>query len=126
MSVPSDYDEAPSEFTWLSLLRAVRAPLAVLLIAAVGLLVPPQTADMVAALGDGRLGDVNFTVTFQLSLARFCRSAPGIGLVRCSQRISMSATILCRVIRYLRSEHRPAAGFRRLRRLGGPSLIGSV
>ncbi|MBV8133599.1 MAG: hypothetical protein JO282_13970, partial [Alphaproteobacteria bacterium] len=69
MSSLPPYDEVSSDETWLSLLRAVRAPLAVLLIAALGLLVPPQTADMLAALGGGRLGGVNFTVTFHLSLA---------------------------------------------------------
>src|SRR5260370_26093791 len=36
--------------SWASMLRTVRAPMAVLLLGVVGLLVPPQTHDMLAAI----------------------------------------------------------------------------
>jgi hypothetical protein len=38
--------------SWASMLRTVRAPMAVLLLGVVGLLVPPQTHDMLAAIDD--------------------------------------------------------------------------
>jgi hypothetical protein len=55
--------------SWRSLLRTVRAPSSALVIAAVALLVPPQTEDMLAALSDGELGHRNFTLIFHGSLA---------------------------------------------------------
>jgi hypothetical protein len=60
--------------TWVSLLRTIRAPLAILILAGIALLVPPQTADMLAALGDGRrsLGD---TFWFHVALAFLALSA---------------------------------------------------
>jgi hypothetical protein len=38
--------------SWASMLRTVRAPMAVLLLGVIGLLVPPQTQDMLAAIDD--------------------------------------------------------------------------
>src|SRR5271166_5575932 len=60
--------------TWVSLLRTIRAPLAILILAGIALLVPPQTADMLAALEDGRrsLGD---TFWFHVALAFLALSA---------------------------------------------------
>ena len=39
--------------SWLSLLRTARAPLTVVALAAVALVLPPQSSDMLAAIGDG-------------------------------------------------------------------------
>src|SRR5712691_12656426 len=39
--------------SWLSLLRTARAPLAIVALAAIALVVPPQSGDMLAAVGDG-------------------------------------------------------------------------
>jgi len=61
--------------SWRSLLRTVRAPSSALVIAAVALLVPPQTQDMLAALSDGELGHRNFTLIFHGSLAFLAISA---------------------------------------------------
>src|SRR5271166_6540633 len=60
--------------TWVSLLRTIRAPLAILILAGIALLVPPQTAEMLAALEDGRrsLGD---TFWFHVALAFLALSA---------------------------------------------------
>src|SRR5258708_2230953 len=38
--------------SWLSLLRTARAPLAIVALAAIALVLPPQSADMLAAVGD--------------------------------------------------------------------------
>ena len=38
--------------SWLSLLRTARAPLTVVALAVVALVVPPQSSDMLAAVGD--------------------------------------------------------------------------
>jgi hypothetical protein len=56
------------------MLRTVRAPLALLLLAMIAFLVPPQTQDMLAALADGSLGAVN-TLVFQCTLAFLSISA---------------------------------------------------
>jgi len=61
--------------SWLSLLRTARAPFLILLIAAVGLLLPPQTADMSAALADENLGNLSDTVLFHVALALLSVSA---------------------------------------------------
>ena len=39
--------------SWMSLLRTARAPLTVVALAAIALVVPPQSSDMLAALTDG-------------------------------------------------------------------------
>ncbi len=73
----SDLSEASTpawRVTWTSLLRTIRAPFATLVLAAIGLLVPPQTADMLAALEDGRRSIGN-TILFQLALALLALSA---------------------------------------------------
>jgi hypothetical protein len=60
--------------TWISMLRTIRAPFAILLLAGLALLLPPQTADMLAALGDGR-GSISSTIRFHLALALLALSA---------------------------------------------------
>src|SRR5260370_33576375 len=71
-SVPSP-DERP--VSWVSLFRTARAPLAVLLLAAVGLILPPQTDDMLAALMDGGKSAWLPSFSFQPSLAVLSISA---------------------------------------------------
>jgi cobalamin synthase len=71
-SLPSP-DERP--VAWVSLFRTARAPLAVLLLAAVGLILPPQTDDMLAALMDGGKSAWLPSLFFQVSLAVLSISA---------------------------------------------------
>jgi hypothetical protein len=52
--------------SWASLLRTVRAPFGLLIIAGIGLLVPPQTADMLAALQDGGKSLIMFHIALAL------------------------------------------------------------
>ena len=61
--------------SWRSLLRTARAPSSALVIAAVALLLPPQTQDMLAALSEGELGHRNFALVFHASLAFLAISA---------------------------------------------------
>jgi hypothetical protein len=61
--------------SWLSMLRTVRAPLAILLIAVVVLLVPPQTQDMLAALADPGAAGISYTLSFHATLAFLSISA---------------------------------------------------
>ena len=61
--------------SWVSLFRTARAPLAVLLLAAAGLIIPPQTDDMLAALSDGGKFARLPSFFFQLSLAVLSVSA---------------------------------------------------
>ena len=63
-----------SPTSWISLLTTARAPISILLIAGAGLLIPPQTQDMLAAL-DGTIAGKSFTFWFQLSLAILSLSA---------------------------------------------------
>jgi hypothetical protein len=63
------------QVSWLSLVRTARAPLAVLSLAALGLLVPSQTDDMLATLSDGGRAAYIATFCFQLSLAALSVSA---------------------------------------------------
>src|ERR1700730_7492390 len=71
-SLPSP-DERP--VSWGSLFRTARAPLAVLLLAAIGLILPPQTDDMLAALMDGGKSAWLPSFFFQVSLAVLSISA---------------------------------------------------
>jgi len=57
------------------MLRTVRAPLAILLIAVVVLLVPPQTQDMLAALADRGGAGISYTLSFHATLAFLSISA---------------------------------------------------
>jgi hypothetical protein len=67
--------EQQPAISFRSLLRTLRAPSSALVIAAVALLLPPQTQDMLAALSDGELGHRNFTLIFHASLAFLAISA---------------------------------------------------
>ncbi|MBI2767570.1 MAG: hypothetical protein HYX53_16865 [Chloroflexi bacterium] len=58
----------PKPVSWLSLLRTVRAPLAVIVLTGIAVVLPSQSADMLAALGDGGLVPREVFV-FYLSLA---------------------------------------------------------
>jgi hypothetical protein len=60
--------ELPKPVSWLSLLRTVRAPLAVVVLTGIAVVLPSQSADMLAALGDGHFvfGEA---FVFYLSLA---------------------------------------------------------
>ena len=53
-------------YSWGSMLRTVRAAVAVLLLGGIGLTVPPQTRDMLAFLDDGRIWPAT---SFQIALA---------------------------------------------------------
>jgi len=61
--------------SWLSMLRTVRAPLAILVFADVLLLVPPQTQDMLAALADRGAAGVSYALSFHATLAFLSISA---------------------------------------------------
>ena len=52
----------------MSLLRTVRAPLSVIVLAGIAVVLPPQSRDMLAALGDGDVV-LSETVVFYLALA---------------------------------------------------------
>src|SRR5690348_18333309 len=58
-----------SPASWESLIYTARAPIGVLLFAAVGLLLPPQTDDMLAALAVGTVHGISTGAMFELSLA---------------------------------------------------------
>lgn len=60
---------AAQPVSWRSLIYTARAPIGVLLFAAIGLLLPPQTDDMLAALAVGTVHGVSAGFMFQLSLA---------------------------------------------------------
>lgn len=60
--------QGPAPVSWLSLLRTVRAPLAAIVLAGIGLVLPSQSKDMLAALADGGLVPREVFV-FYLSLA---------------------------------------------------------
>ena len=60
--------------SWMSLLRTIRAPLGSLVLAGLALLVPPQTADMLAALDDGQVS-ASDTLRFHIALAFLAMSA---------------------------------------------------
>ncbi|GEM_PF-1579908 len=60
--------------SWISLLRTIRAPFATLVLAGIGLVVPPQTADMLAALEGGR-SSIGPAFFFHLSQAVLALSA---------------------------------------------------
>lgn len=59
---------AAKPVSWTSLLRTVRAPLSVIVLAGIGLSLPPQSRDMLAALGDGSFV-LSEAFIFYLSLA---------------------------------------------------------
>src|SRR5215211_5753589 len=59
---------APRPVSWMSLLRTVRAPLSVIVLAGIAVVLPPQSRDMLAALGDGDVV-LSETVVFYLALA---------------------------------------------------------
>lgn len=61
--------------SWASLFRTARASLIVILLAAVGLLLPPQTKDMLAALSDSHGGSIFASVMFQVALGILCFAA---------------------------------------------------
>ena len=67
-SSPSPPKPPPKPVSWLSLLRTARAPLAVIVLTGIAVVLPSQSADMLAALGDGHFvfGEA---VVFYLSLA---------------------------------------------------------
>ena len=50
---PDSQPASSQQVSWLSMLRTARAPLAVIVLAGLGLVVPSQAHDMLAALGDG-------------------------------------------------------------------------
>jgi hypothetical protein len=58
----------------MTLLRTIRAPCSLLVLTGLGLLVPPQTVDMLAALEDGR-SSISPTILFHLALAFLALSA---------------------------------------------------
>ena len=59
---------APRPVSWMSLLRTVRAPLSVIVLAGIAVVLPPQSRDTLAALGDGDVV-LSETVIFYLALA---------------------------------------------------------
>ena len=59
-------------YSWGSMLRTVRAAVAVMLLGGIGLTIPPQTRDMLAFLEDGRIWPA---VSFQLALIVLAGSA---------------------------------------------------
>src|SRR5437660_1199804 len=62
----------PRPVSWMSLLRTARAPLAVVALAAIGLVLPTQSSDMLAALADGGADGAGFwtgTFWFYVALA---------------------------------------------------------
>ena len=59
-------------YSWGSMLRTVRAAVAVMLLGGIGLTVPPQTRDMLAFLEDGRIWPA---ISFQIALIVFAGSA---------------------------------------------------
>jgi hypothetical protein len=75
---PGDGNTLPPQdkhpVSWVSLFRTARAPLAVLVLSAIGLIIPPQTADMLATLSNGGF---HFwpAFWFQVSLAFLSTSA---------------------------------------------------
>src|SRR6266480_4301909 len=52
---PPPPESPPGPVSWMSLLRTVRAPLSVIVLAGVAVVLPPQSRDMLAALGDGNV-----------------------------------------------------------------------
>ena len=67
---------APRPVSWMSLLRTVRAPLSVIVLAGIAVVLPPQSRDMLAALGDG---DVVLSESARRARTRV---APGTGRAR--------------------------------------------
>ena len=88
--------DAPAPVSWRSLLRTVRVPFLALLLAAAGLLVPPQTTDMLAALADGSLGGVDFTAIFHGTLALLSVSAWFWARALISARFDVGDTVASR------------------------------
>jgi hypothetical protein len=66
--LPPSQQLTPKPVSWISLLRTVRAPLSVIVLAGVAVVLPPQSRDMLAALGDGNVV-LSETFIFYLSLA---------------------------------------------------------
>jgi hypothetical protein len=84
--------------SWRSLLRTARAPASALVIAAVALLLPPQTQDMLAALSDGELGHRNFTLIFHATLAFLAISAWFWARALLSARFDVADTLAARTL----------------------------
>jgi hypothetical protein len=59
-------------YSWGSMLRTVRAAVAVMLLGGIGLTIPPQTRDMLAFLEDGHIWPA---ISFQIALIVFAGSA---------------------------------------------------
>jgi hypothetical protein len=66
--MPQPQQPQPEPVSWTSLLRTVRAPLSVIVFAGVAVVLPPQSRDMLAALGDGNVV-LSEAFLFYLSLA---------------------------------------------------------
>ena len=58
--------------SWGSMLRTIRAPVAVMLLGGIGLTVPPQTGDMLAFLDNDRIWPA---ISFQIALVVLAGSA---------------------------------------------------
>ena len=67
-SPPPPPTQPATPVSWLSLLRTVRAPLAVIVLTGIAVVLPSQSADMLAALGDGHFV-FSEAFVFYLSLA---------------------------------------------------------
>jgi hypothetical protein len=89
--------EKPS-VSWRSMLRTVRAPFSALVIAAIALVVPPQTQDMLAALSDGELGHRDFNLLFHLTLAFLAINAWFWARALLNARFDVADTLAARIL----------------------------
>src|SRR4026208_2522835 len=90
-SPPPPPTQPATPVSWLSLLRTVRAPLAVIVLPGLRVVLPSQSADMLAALGDGHFV-FSEAFVFYLSLAFLTFSGWYSARARVSARLGLPST----------------------------------